>query len=205
MVIHRYDLYRVLYEEACTVGVVVLFSQHVVSLDLTAPSATLSSGATYTGDLIVGADGGRSDCRNAVLGRRVALKDSGIHVFRFMIPKQRVASIPHLAYLVEPPCINLLVGPGGPSMMYCVKRDDLLNVVLAMNHDGIEDPPMPHHEVDISLVKEEFSEWGLVQDLLGLADRCIRWTLIESEIWEKWVEGRTVLIGDACHIMTPFV
>lgn len=205
-VIHRYDLYRVLYEEACAAGVKVLFSHPVITLNSAMSSITVANGLTFSADLIVGADGERSVCREAVAGRTIKRKDSGVHVFRFMMPRSRIAAIPHLRYLIDPPCINLMVGPGGPSMCYCVRYDDLFNVVLALQHEALEDPPMLPHEVPLATVKEEFEGWPLIQELVGLADRCIRWTsLIDSETLERWTSKKVVLIGDACHIMTPWM
>lgn len=205
-VVHRFDLYGVLYEEACASNVEILFSHDVASIDLSTPSVTTSNGTVIKGDLLIGADGEKSLCREVVLQRPVIVKDSGFHVFRFMLKQSRIAKeVPHLKYLIEPPGIHLIVGPSGHAMVYCVKRDDLLNVVLAMKHDHIEDPPMLPHEVDLATIKEEFKGWVVVQDLLRLTDRCLRWTLINSTVAEKWSSNKMVLIGDAAHVMTPFV
>jgi len=205
LVIHRYELYSVLYDEACAIGVQILFSRNVTSFETNTPSVITSDGKFFSGDLVIGADGEKSVCREAVLGRPVIPTDSGIHVFRLTIPKTRVSKIPHISYLVDHPCINLVLGPGGPSMIYCVKYGDLLNIVLAKQHDMIENPPELPHAVELSMVEQEFEGWTLIQDLLGLADSCIRWTLIDSEPLERWALNKTVLIGDACHVMTPFV
>jgi salicylate hydroxylase len=168
-VVHCYDLYRALFEVSRSIGVQIIFSREIVSVAPFIPSVTTSDGNVLKGDLVVGADGERSVCREAILRQPVSFKDSGAHVYRFMIPRSRVADVPHLSHLIKPPFINLILGPGGESMIYAVKRDEMLNVVLTKSHNEMEEPPMPPHPVDNAEVQEAFKGWSLIQDLLKLS------------------------------------
>ncbi|KAF2706180.1 FAD/NAD(P)-binding domain-containing protein [Pleomassaria siparia CBS 279.74] len=204
-VIHRYDLHTILYTEATNLGVNVLLSHGITSVDCTLPSATTTDGIVFKGDLIIAADGEKSVCREIVTGEPLPSKDSGDHVYRIVISSASVRSSSDLAHLVDRPSINLLVGPGGHAMTYSLKRDGLLNIVLTMKHEGVEDPPQLPHPVPLDEVKEAFRGWSAVQGLLDPAQGSARWTLLETKMAERWVKGKVALMGDAAHAMLPFL
>jgi len=54
---HRADLQMALYEKAQELGVEFQFGAKVTAYDFSKPTATLATGETLEGDLIVGADG----------------------------------------------------------------------------------------------------------------------------------------------------
>ena len=57
--IHRSDYHSVLRREALAEGVRIHVNSRVISIDENLPSATIQSGETYHGDLIIGADGSK--------------------------------------------------------------------------------------------------------------------------------------------------
>ena len=44
-----------------------------------------------------------------------------------------------------------------------------------------------------------------VRAVLDACPDCHKWAILEREPLEKWSEGRIVLLGDACHPMTPYM
>jgi salicylate hydroxylase len=206
IVIHRYDLHAVLYVEAKRLGVQVLLGQGIASIDTKIASVTTEHGTIFNADLVIAADGERSFCREIVTGKHYPTKDSGDHVFRVIIPGDSVRkNSPELAHLVDRPSINLLIGPGGHAMTYSLKRDGLLNIVLTMKHEGVEDPPQFPHPVDLSEAKEAFRGWTAIQGLLESAAATARWTLLDTEMPKTWVKDKVLLVGDAAHVMLPYL
>jgi len=44
-----------------------------------------------------------------------------------------------------------------------------------------------------------------VRDVLDACPDCHKWAILEREPLPRWSEGRVVLLGDACHPMTPYM
>lgn len=85
LVTHRADLCRMLYEEALNQGVQICFGSLVQQVDFERPAVQLSKGETVAADLVVGADGGRSVCPEALLRQADPPKPSGKLIYRICI------------------------------------------------------------------------------------------------------------------------
>lgn len=71
---HRADFHKAMLERALELGVRVHIDSQVTQLDFNfPPKATVYGGKVYSADLIVGCDGLRSICREALVGRRSSL------------------------------------------------------------------------------------------------------------------------------------
>ena len=44
-----------------------------------------------------------------------------------------------------------------------------------------------------------------VRAVLSACPDCHKWAILEREPLPKWSDGRVVLLGDACHPMTPYM
>ena len=44
-----------------------------------------------------------------------------------------------------------------------------------------------------------------VRAVLDACPDCHKWAILEREPLAKWSDGRVVLVGDACHPMTPYM
>ena len=59
---------------------------------------------------------------------------------------------------------------------------------------------------DLNELRESFAGFHAeVQALLQAAPEVHKWALFEREPLPRWGEGRVVLLGDACHPMTPYM
>ena len=208
IVIHRADLHSVLVQEAGRLGVAIHLDSHFTRISFSDPSVELSDGKTYDADIILGADGERSACRDALLGYNIPSQDSGDHVFRITVKASDVAQHKDLMDLVQPPCFNLWVGPGVNAITYVLKRDGLLNVVLTCAHDISKTVPHGPRRAEINEAREAFSRWDdKFQTLLSLAQRCTKWTLLQTPEAPYWThpDGKFALFGDSAHARLPYL
>lgn len=121
--IHRADFHRLLLDLAEPVTKLRLNST-VVSIDPSSPkpSLTLSTGEVLSADLIVGADGVKSMCREIVLGAPVKATPTGDAAYRVTLPTSEMLKHPDLREFVENPEMTGWMGPGRHIMAYCIVR-----------------------------------------------------------------------------------
>ena len=163
-----------------------------------------------TTDLIIGADGERSMCREILLGRPDPPKTSGYVAYRLLIEGSKILESPETSLhdLVNDPGVNVWQGPESHAVSYML--DGMLNLVLfkpsARSTSGA---PSPKPElVGGEELRSQFVEWEpRIQALLGLVVDCIKWEILETEELKEWVhpDGHFVLMGDAAHAMLPFL
>jgi salicylate hydroxylase len=121
--IHRGDLHAILLAEVTRLGTQVRLSHTVVSIDTAAPSVTLENGDAITGDLVIGADGEKSVCRELILGKPTLQKTSGYDIICTTIPISAVEEKMY-RHLVYPPCVTLVIVPDGHTVTYPLEQTD---------------------------------------------------------------------------------
>ena len=163
-----------------------------------------------TTDLIIGADGERSMCREILLGRPDPPKPSGYVAYRLLIEGSKILEAPEPSVhgLVDDPSVNVWQGPESHAVSYML--DGTLNLVLfkpSANSNGGASSLKPEL-VGGEELRSQFVEWEpRIQALLKLATDCIKWEILETEELKEWVhpDGHFVLLGDAAHAMLPFL
>ena len=57
-----------------------------------------------------------------------------------------------------------------------------------------------------TVLREEFADFHQdVRDVLGACPDTHKWAILERDPYRTWSQGRVVLLGDACHPMTPYM
>jgi salicylate hydroxylase len=97
-------------------------------------------------------------------------------------------------------------GPGRFIVGYPISNNKLFN--LAMVAPRTDDTPVTswNQPCDVAEVRATFSDFSpLVRKLTSLVDKCAKWTIAEITELNTWSSrsGRTVLLGDAAHAMSP--
>nr|UZP47902.1 FAD binding domain-containing protein [Cladonia uncialis subsp. uncialis] len=208
LVVHRADLHSALLQEARRLDVSIELNSQFTKINFAEPSVELVHGKKYVADVVIGADGERSACRDALLGSTLLSRDSGDHVFRATAKASDIAQHEDIVDLVQPPCINLWLGPGAHAMTYALKRDSLLNIVLTCAHDVSNTIEHGPRKVEIDEVRNAFTQWDpRFQSILDVAQTCSKWTLLETPEPAFWThpEGNFALLGDSAHAMLPFL
>ncbi|KAF3911060.1 hypothetical protein AA313_de0204241 [Arthrobotrys entomopaga] len=215
MVVHRADLQRTLLSKALSLGVKIHTSSPVtaISPDFSVASIQLASGEWISSDLVIAADGVKSFVR-AEIARRKGYRDTSLSTgdaaYRVVIEEERMRGDERVAGLIRGDIGSRWMGPGGHIMAYPVRGRKLYNMVLIH--------PIRPHQLDneswtskgskVEMLKT-YAGWNsTVRHLLSYVPDdgdVMEWTLNSHAPLPSWVEGRFVLIGDACHPMLPYV
>ena len=204
--IHRADYHRILVEEAKRLGVSLLLGQNVVDIDFEKPAAYMTGGSSISADLIVGADGLKSVCRECMLGRPDPPHLTGDLAYRVIIPASAMRSHPLLAPLVEKPAIQHWLGPSAHAVGYLLQGGNLFNVVLCCPDDLPEQVSVA--KANVQEMRELFTGWDpQLRALLELVQEISKWRLQHSHEMEAWnhPSGKFTLLGDACHATLPYL
>ncbi|KAH6679187.1 hypothetical protein B0J14DRAFT_624390 [Halenospora varia] len=202
LVTHRADLCKILYQKALDDGAEVRFSCDVTEINFQKPSISLSTRESLAADVIVGADGARSVCRERLLGRSVPPKSTGKLIKRICLDMSQLRQDLLLRELVEPNGIHIWLGPS--SHIVCYGLQGVFNVVIIqLGHDGIN---LDVQEADLDKVRMDFQAWEpRVQRIIELAQSALQWPLLDSFLINPWTsaEGSFALVGDAACTVLP--
>ena len=147
VIYHRQDLHSVLKAAATSPNSLgpaadIRVSSRVASVDCDAGSATLDNGAILEGfDLIVGADGIRSQVRTSVLGMEVEPVATGVAAYRMMIKASDIEGDVEIAKFLNPrdSCTTMVMGHDCRLIMGPARNGEVYSIV-AMVPDGEPNP-----------------------------------------------------------------
>ena len=200
LTIHRGDLAQIL-TSALKAG--TLHLDHALTrLDDTGSKVrlTFASGATASADIVIGADGVNSKVREILLGPEPP-KYSGDVVYRALYPMSRLNGfVPEdhckwwhndrrfvLIYYIDANRDDAYYIAGTPEPVW--GKDDYTPTTVSTDH-----------------VVNAFKDFHPdVVRVLGAAPEAHRWAILERDPLPLWSRGRIVVLGDACHPMTPYM
>jgi 6-hydroxynicotinate 3-monooxygenase len=197
---HRADLHEALTD--VVPNEIIHLNKKLVGLEQNGGPVTLSfaDGTTARADAVIGADGVHSQVRDIIIGPDKPLHRGRIayrSVFKSnLMPKE--ISISRTKWWGEDRHIVIYYTTKDRSELYFVTS-------VAEPADWV--------------TKESWSATGDVNELraayagfhpevrmvLDACPSCHKWAILEREPLPKWSQGRVVLIGDACHPMTPYM
>jgi salicylate hydroxylase len=209
--LHRADLHEALVATAIDPagsGIPVqirlgLEVEGVASSDGEQASVVLANGDAVAGDVIVGADGIRSNIRRSIWGD-VPIRWSGRIVYRHIIEITEALRDRELSRLLSRPVQQIWLGPNGSALMHPIW--DGRGVYLGTTRAGI---PQSHaiwtNVMDRAELARQFEGWDpRLLKLMSLADTVTGYGLHDLTPMPEWTHGRVALLGDACHAMLPF-
>lgn len=205
---HRGELHRIVYEHAKSRGIDIRLGQQVDGYFEDDNEVGVEvGGARFTADIVLAAEGVKSQGRKIVLGFDDKPQPSGYAVYRAWFPSTELAKNPLTKHLVEGDTHNGWIG-----------RD--VHFLSAALKDGKEFSWVCTHKDD-SDIEESWQFPGKIDDVLGCLedwdpvvlaqvratppDRLFDYKLVFRDPVPTFVSpgGRTVLIGDAAHPFLP--
>jgi salicylate hydroxylase len=148
---------------------------------------------------LVGADGLWSRLRGR-LGHGEALRFAGHTAWRALVPAEAVVCE------LSIPTVNLWFGRGGHVVYYPVKGGRMINVVAIMRDDWREPGWSAPGERTEILARFQARAWrGPPREILGAADRWLKWALFDTAPLSHWGRGPVTLLGDAAHPILPYL
>lgn len=185
-------------------------SKSVYRVDPASSTMYFSDGSDVKGDVIIGADGVHSVCRSFVPGGNTQRFRIKRHVFRAIIPREKLLRDPRTAKFVDPPgrahCYNhheksLLICPASHDQVVCVKylyEDRMAFVNLS------KDWRDPSSKTKLMRLAK-----GLPEECVALFQMINDRDLQDQPVWDMdplvtFQSRRMALMGDAAHPMPPY-
>jgi salicylate hydroxylase len=155
--IHRHDLIVALFERAKELGTDIQVNSKVTDIDFETATVTLKGGKTYSGDLVVAADGLNSTCR-----RKFVPTDepeyTGDIAFRVLLNVSDLpADDPDFLEIASSPQCTYWLGPDGHAIVYVLKGGKQINLV-AIAPDDLP-PGVIRAPCDVEEVLKKFENW----------------------------------------------
>ncbi|KAF1842815.1 FAD/NAD(P)-binding domain-containing protein [Cucurbitaria berberidis CBS 394.84] len=212
---HRANLHMGLLERAIELGATLTVKKRVDNIeyetgahgDSTTAIAVCADGTRYKADLIVGADGINSKCREILLGHEDPPLLTGDLAYRLLLNTQDMIKDPELKSMIEDPQVNYWIGPDAHAVNYVLRGGKLFNMVLLVPDD------MPAGANTLAGNVEEmralYKDWDpRIPKLLNLCQSVAKWRLMIrpglDPTWSHESAAFTIL-GDAAHATLPYL
>ena len=198
LMVHRGDFHALLIE-AVKPGT-LHFGKRLADLDWTGKAVKLSfeDGSRAEADIVVGADGVRSRCREILVGLEKP-RYTGQVAYRAIFPMSRLAGYEYNDYTKWWADDRIVL-----TYYITADRRDMYFVTSSPQADW----PHPTSSVpaDMDELRAAFAGFHPeVQRVFQACPAASKWAQYDSEPLTVWSRGRVVLLGDACHPMTPYM
>jgi salicylate hydroxylase len=198
-VIHRVDIHSSLLEGAQETGKVkFITSTRIERVEQDANTVTVfdQNGKSYTGQALIGADGGKSVVRKQYVNDPPRI--TGHVVYRSVVEKKDFPE--NLQWNAA----SIWVGPNCHLVHYPLRGGEQYNVVVTFHSRKQEEWGVTEGS------KEEVESYfqGIcpkARQLIELPKTWKRWATADREPIDTWVFGRATILGDAAHPTTQYM
>ncbi|KIW00735.1 uncharacterized protein PV09_07719 [Verruconis gallopava] len=202
---HRADLQQALVARAKDLGVQFFLGERVDDIDFESTTVRTVSGNSYSGDLIVAADGLWSKCRELFLGRKDEPLPTGDLAYRIVLSAKDIEDEALRSWIRNPEC-HFWIGPESHVVGYSLKGGEQFNLVL-LCPDNLPEG-LARQAGSLDEMRKLFEGWDpVLTRFLSCVKTVDKWKLMHREEMESWVNEKSnlVFIGDSCHAMLPYL
>ena len=160
-----------------------------------------ADGSRAHADAVIGADGVHSTVRDILLGPEQPL-NKGRVAYRAVYPAARLSGL-DLGH-----SRTKWWGEDRHIVIYytTAQRDEVYLVTSVAEPLEWLTPESWSAKGDVHQLREAYRDFHPeVRAVLDACPDCHKWAILEREPLPRWSDGRVVLLGDACHPMTPYM
>ncbi|KAF2258075.1 2-polyprenyl-6-methoxyphenol hydroxylase [Lojkania enalia] len=206
-VVHRANLQLAMYRMAADLGVEIRTGAGVKTYSDEGSRVVLDNGRVEEADLVVGADGIKSEARKVVLGGEdQPPHKAGFAAYRAMVDAEKMRDDPDVSWLLDSPGQNLWVGDKRHVMTYTIAGGKSFNMVLSHPEDS--DPSTWRQETAVADMKAHFQGWDpQLFKVIKMIEETLKWPLLSGKPLKRWVSSscNLLVLGDAAHPMVPYM
>ena len=198
--LHRADLHAAI-ESVVPAGLVRLNTRLTgLTQGKGAVELEFADGSQASADIVIGADGVHSLVREILLGPEQP-RFTGRVAYRTTFAASRLRG-------PIAPVRTKWWGPDRHMVVYYVTRslDELYFVTSVPESAEWMTPESWSAKGDLAALRKAYEGFHPeVQTVLAACPEVYKWALLERDPLPRWHQGRVVLLGDACHPMTPYM
>ncbi len=195
--VHRHDLHAAILEMVQPGS--IEFGKRLTGVKCNGAVARLifDDGSAADADLVIGADGVNSRVREAVVGPSKS-RFIGAVAHRAIYPSALLGGM-------EVRNCTKWWGPNSHILIYYIEqsREEIYLVTSAKGEWQSQAAWEFCKKEEVARAFEGFHPE--VRKVIEMAPELTKWPILDIEPIDKWSEGNLILLGDACHAMTPYM